>query len=141
MSGTEQERAFDGILQERISDFDLKVVIAVVGRVGTGKSSLLNAFLGLSKEEQKFAVAATSGVQPNPHKFDAGDNVVIIDTYGLSDPVLENSQVTIDMLQNIDVGIFVINGSVDDVQVQDYERLKKFARKVFIAFNLCLHFF
>jgi uncharacterized protein (DUF697 family) len=61
--------------------------------------------------------------------------VLIIDCPGLTDVRAENSKMTIEFLSHIDVGIFVVTGSADASQKENYLDLKKHAKKMFVVLN------
>lgn len=72
-----------------------KVKIAVIGKVSTGKSSLINALFNVKKgEATKAHVGAVSGVTTKIKEIQWSKNVTIIDSPGLGDVVKENSQET-----------------------------------------------
>jgi small GTP-binding protein len=137
MDDREQEREVENRIDEALKQYELSVTVAVVGKVSSGKSSLLNAFIGYDKTDQKFKVSALSGTTKKAKKvnLEGQESVTFIDTPGLDDVHFKNTQVTLKMLSEIDVGIFLITGSSDSTQVKDYEKLKKLAKKVFVVLN------
>lgn len=123
-------------LQKIEQGFDKTVKLAVVGRVSTGKSSLINALFNVGKNEpKKVQVGAVSGVTTKITEIQWSKNVTVIDSPGLSDVIAENSQETRNILHNIDVGILVVAGSVDESQKQHYDDLKRYSGKVFVVLN------
>ncbi|MFW2176210.1 MULTISPECIES: GTPase [unclassified Moraxella] len=113
-----------------------KLKIAVVGRVSTGKSSLINALFNVSRhEEKKVQVGAISGVTTKIKEIQWSKNITVIDSPGLGDVIKENSQETRNILSDIDVGILVVSGSVDESQKAHYDELKEYAGKVFVVMN------
>jgi small GTP-binding protein len=112
-----------------------KLVIAFVGKVSSGKSSLINAFLRRDRSTVVATVGARSGVTTEIKRFDLDDNVSIIDTPGLSDLKASNSRVTYDALHTIDVGIFVVTGSADQDQKRDFDDLRKRCARTFVVLN------
>ena len=124
-------RAFD----EKSPDYLAHVNIALVGKVSSGKSSLLNAFFERDNKEPLAEVGASSGITTKitPYKLD--DHVLIVDCPGLDDVRKENTQVTKDFLDSIDLGIFVVTGSADASQKSKYDDLKSSAGEVFVVLN------
>ena len=59
-------------------NFDNTINIAIVGRVSTGKSSLLNAFFKRKKGDELAPVGAISGVTKTTKAFQLSKNVTII---------------------------------------------------------------
>lgn len=130
------EKKVQEYLAQIEQSFDKTVKIAVIGRVSTGKSSLINALFNVKKgETQRVQVGAVSGVTTEIKEIKWSDNVTIIDSPGLSDVIRENSQETRNILNDIDVGILVVAGSVDDSQKAHYDELKQYAGKVFVVVN------
>lgn len=133
---TEAEAKVQDDLEEIEQSFNKTVKIAVIGRVSTGKSSLINALFNVSKNEQKKAhVGAISGVTTKIKEIKWSKNVTVIDSPGLGDVIQENSQETRNILNDIDIGVLVVAGSVDDSQKAHYDELKEYAGKVFVVMN------
>lgn len=112
-----------------------KLLIAFVGKVSSGKSSLINAFLRRDRSTVVAPVGACSGVTTEIKRFDLDDHVSIIDTPGLSDLKASNSKITYDALHTIDVGIFVVTGSADQDQKRDFDDLRKRCARTFVVLN------
>lgn len=131
----EFEEIFNKKYEEMFPNFDEHVNIAIVGKVSTGKSSLLNAILGYTREDPIAPVGAHSGVTKKitPYKLD--DKVLIIDCPGLDDVRRENSEETKKFLSSIDLGIFVITGSADATQKENFDDLKKNSKKTLVVLN------
>lgn len=133
------EERFNAEVQKQLGDIEeeLKstVRIAIVGKVSTGKSSLLNALFKRSRNNILAKVMATSGVTTECQSFSLGKNIEIIDSPGLGDVIKENSQITLDNLNSIDVGILVVSDSVDVSQKGHYDELSLHCKKVFVVLN------
>jgi small GTP-binding protein len=125
------------LFEERKPDFSKTVNIALLGKVSSGKSSLLNAILMRERDNPAAQVGATSGVTTKLKCFrlDGDDHVLIIDSPGLDDVVAENSQETARILHHIDLGILVVTGSADASQKSHYDQLCHHAKKVFVVLN------
>lgn len=126
---------FDEIYEECKPDFRKSINIAFVGKVSTGKSSLINAVMKRKKEEPLAEVGATSGVTTKVKAFRLDENVLIIDSPGLNDIRKENSEETEKFLSNIDMGIMVVTGSADSSQKKNYDELLENTKKVFVVLN------
>lgn len=139
MNDKEKKEEFDKFFNEAFEEqepkFDEHVNIALVGKVSAGKSSLLNALLGHTREDPIAPVGANSGVTTRitPYKLD--DKVLIVDCPGLDDVREENSDVTKDFLESIDLGIFVVTGSADSSQKENFDDLKKNSKKTLVILN------
>lgn len=110
--------------------------ISVVGRVSTGKSSLLNALIG----EHKFATSPLHGetkyssMQPWS-EIEAG-GVYLIDTPGLDEAGGEEREaLACEVAQRSDLVIFVLEGDITDSELQSLKALLKQGRPVVIALN------
>jgi len=132
-----------------------RLVICVVGRVSTGKSSLVKAFFDMSPEDthifQVDAQAGTtkraSGVVLETPPLTNGEppgKIVVFDLPGLHEADGDNTKSVEAVNKNIaaylkkdvvDVGIFVVDGPVTDTIQEDYRRLSQVAKKVFLVFN------
>lgn len=123
------------VLEEKAPDLHKKIRIAMVGKVSTGKSSLLNAFFQRTRENLLAEVGATSGITTAVKFFTLEKDVIIADCPGLDDIKTENSQETINFLNNIDIGIFTVTGSADKSQKENYEKLLKSCKKTFVVLN------
>ena len=111
------------------------VNIAVVGPVSSGKSSLINALLGTGRADAVAEVGAVSGVTTELKLLPLDDWVLIVDSPGLDDIRADNSRITRDFLEHIDVGIFVATGSADATQRRLYEELKRECEATFVVLN------
>lgn len=131
----EFESIFSKAYEDRKPNFDEHVNVALVGKVSAGKSSLLNAVLGCTRKDPLAKVGASSGVTTKVTAYKLDKQVLIIDCPGLDDVRKENSEETEEFLKNIDLGLFVVTGSVDASQKENYDDLKKSSSKVFVVLN------
>lgn len=131
------EKIFDEAFGKKSPDFNATLNIAVVGKVSTGKSSLINALLGCGRGDPTAPVGATSGVTTKVTSYQLDKNVRIVDCPGLDDVKAENSEETRNFLSSIDVGIFVVTGSADATQKSNFESLKAHLQKgkIFVVLN------
>jgi len=129
------EKKFAEIYKEKSPKFDDNINIALIGKVSTGKSSLLNAILDCERSNPLAEVGAKAGVQTNIMPYRLDDRVLIIDCPGLSDVRKENTVETEDFLKTIDIGILVVTGAVDSSQKANYDDLKKNAKKIIVVLN------
>ncbi len=135
---TEDEKFFDIMLkatEEIFPDFTKSINIALIGKVSSGKSSLMNALLRRTRENPAVAVGATSGITTKMQPFRLHERFLIVDSPGLSDIVSENSDETLDFLKHVDLGLLVVSGSADASQKKHYDDLQRYAKKVVVALN------
>jgi len=132
---TNDSKIFDDLYEERQPKFNRSINIAVLGKVSTGKSSLINAIMLRDRNNPIAEVGATSGITTKVKAFKLDDHVLIIDSPGLDDIRKENSDETKKFLKNVDLGIFVVTGSTDHSQKTNYDELKRTAHKVVIVLN------
>jgi small GTP-binding protein len=109
--------------------------IAVIGKVSSGKSSLINALLMRSRHNPLAEVGVEAGVTTKLKIFKLDEQVRLIDSPGIDDIKQENSDVTRDFMANIDVGILVITGAANDSQKTVFDDLRRQCSEVFIALN------
>ena len=126
---------FDRAYSDKAPDYKAHVNIALVGKVSSGKSSLLNAILKCERENPIAPVGAKSGVttEVTPYKLD--DKVLIVDCPGLDDVRKENSDVTKGFIDNIDLGLFVVTGSADASQKANFDDLKNNTKHILVVLN------
>ena len=122
---------------EKIPRLDESLKIAVIGKVSSGKSSLINALLKRNRRQalEIARVGATSGITKKPIIFRLNDKFYLIDSPGLDDVRAENSEETRKLLKHIDIGIFVITGSSDASQKRNLDDLKKHCDIIFVVLN------
>lgn len=99
--------------EEKAPDFSKTLNIVVIGKVSSGKSSLINALLKRSRKKVLAEVGAESGVTTTLKVLRLDERVRLIDSPGLDDVRTENSDITKEFLKHIDVGILVVSGSSD----------------------------
>lgn len=135
MSEENFDELFEKAYAENSPDYNKHINIAVVGKVSSGKSSLLNAIIGCERSDPIARVGALSGetTQVTPYRLD--EHVLIIDSPGLDDIRKENSAETESFLKEIDLGLFVVTGSADASQKSNYDDLKEHSEKVIIILN------
>lgn len=109
--------------------------IAVIGKVSSGKSSLINALLMRSRSNPIAQVGVEAGVTTNLKIIKLDENVRLIDSPGIDDIKQENSDVTRDFLANIDVGILVLTGAANESQKSVFDDLRRRCSKVFVVLN------
>lgn len=129
------EQDAEKLLEDVEKNLEKKVVVAIVGKVSTGKSSLLNALFNKTKADKLAHVGAISGVTTKVTRFQLGKNVEIMDSPGLGDIIKENSDATRIAMGEIDVGILVVADSADESQKAHYDELKAYCKKVFVVLN------
>lgn len=138
--GLNEEGFFDKVnasFSEKAPDLSQTLNIAVIGKVSSGKSSLINALLKLDRTQaQEIAkVGAVSGVTKDLTILKLDEKVYLIDSPGLDDVRAENSEVTKKFLNHIDVGIFVVTGSSDASQQKNLDDLRKGCDSIFVVLN------
>jgi GTP-binding protein EngB required for normal cell division len=121
--------------KEKVKDFSKTLNIALIGIVSSGKSSLLNALLKLSREQAIAKVGAEAGVTTTLKVLPLDDQVWFIDSPGLSDVRAENSNITREFLKHIDVGILVLIGAADASQKKYLDDLRLHCDSVFVVLN------
>jgi ribosome biogenesis GTPase A len=121
--GLNEENFFDRVkakFNDKVPNLSKTLNIVVIGKVSSGKSSLINALLKLSRKQalEIAKVGAVSGVTKDLKIIQLDEKVYLIDSPGLDDVRQENSEVTKNILKHIDIGIFVVTGSSDASQLK-----------------------
>lgn len=110
--------------------------IAAVGRVSTGKSSLLNALIG----EEKFTVSPLHGEtrvsSMQPWSEVEASGVYLIDTPGLDEAGGEDREMMAkEVARRSDLVVFVIDGDITDTERDALKLLLEQGRPVVVALN------
>lgn len=139
-AGFNESNFFDRVqarFEEQAPDLSQSLNIAVIGKVSSGKSSLINALLKLSRKQglKLTTVGATAGVTQDLKILKLDEKVCLIDSPGLDDVRKENSEVTRQFLKHIDVGILVVTGSLDESQKKHLDDLRKQCDSIFVVLN------
>ncbi|MBD1888571.1 GTPase [Coleofasciculus sp. FACHB-SPT9] len=121
--------------EEKVQDFSKTLNIAVIGKVSSGKSSLINALLKLSRKKAIANVGAEAGVTTKLKVLRLDERVRLIDSPGLDDVRAENSEITQEFLKHIDVGILVVTGASDASQKRYLDDLRSHCDSVFVVLN------
>lgn len=110
--------------------------IAAFGRVGVGKSSLLNALLG----EQRFAVSALHGetraAESSAWTSHESAGVYLIDTPGINEiDGQAREKLAREVAARVDLVLFVVDGDITDTELQALRTLRSQQRPVVIILN------
>lgn len=109
--------------------------IAVFGRVGTGKSSLLNALIGAPRFSVSPLHGETRGSRMEPWEVEAG-GVFLIDTPGLDEAGgEERERLAKEVANRADLVIFVLDGDMAESEREALETLLARGRPVVVALN------
>ena len=129
------KRQIDETLAELDRQLQRSVHIAVIGKVSSGKSSLINALLQRDRDGMAAEVGAVSGVTTELKVIRLDERVVIIDSPGLDDIRSENSEITEAFLRSVDIGVFVVTGSADATQRRLFDDLRRTCDATFVVLN------
>jgi small GTP-binding protein len=127
----------DGQLQ-RLNDLRLR--IAVFGRVGVGKSSLLNALLG----QERFATDVAHGctrrqqVEPWPIAIEGLDAVELVDTPGIDEiAAAGRARLAARLAMHADLVLLVLDGDLNRVELDALEQLAASGKPLMLVLNRC----
>lgn len=127
----------DGQLQ-RLNDLRLR--IAVFGRVGVGKSSLLNALLG----QERFATDVAHGctrrqqVEPWPIAIEGLDAVELVDTPGIDEiAAAGRARLAARLAMHADLVLLVLDGDLNRVELDALEQLAASGKPLLLVLNRC----
>lgn len=122
--------------EEEREQLKKKLIFSFVGRVGTGKSSMINAVLGLDIASVSPITGWTTEIQLYP--FPGQENVLIADTPGLEDVNQEVSKRAEDFVEkDADVVLYTLNATagVGSGEKKAYEALCALGRPVLVVIN------
>lgn len=111
--------------------------IAVFGRVGVGKSALLNALLG----ERRFSTSPLHGETRDAHMtawqtLDAGGGVYLVDTPGINEVKGEDRErLAHEVAGRSDLTLFVVEGDLSDAELSALRLVMREGRPVLVVFN------
>lgn len=110
--------------------------IAAFGRVGTGKSSLLNALLG----EQRFAVSALHGETRSQSaaqwQQEESQGVFLIDTPGINEVKgEEREKLATEVAGQADLVLFLTDGDMTDSELQGLRDIAAMNRPILLVLN------
>ncbi len=112
--------------------------IAVFGRVGVGKSALLNALLGDAQFSTSLLHGETKAAQSaNWTEWDAG-GVFLIDTPGIDDvDGDERDKLAQEVATRADLVLFVVDGDLTETELWGLQMLHREHRIVVLVLNKC----
>ncbi|MEB3235492.1 MAG: GTP-binding protein [Cyanobacteriota bacterium] len=130
-------RLLDGQL-ERLAARRLRV--AVFGRVGVGKSSLLNALLG----QERFATDVAHGctrrqqLAPWPVAVDGLDAVELVDTPGIDEiAAAGRARLAARLALHADLVLLVLDGDLNRVDLEALQQLATSGKPLLLVLNRC----
>ncbi len=129
------DKKVNDMFKKDVPDFNKNVLICFLGNVSAGKSSLINALFERDRETVIAEVGATSGVTKSVKHFQLDENVLVLDSPGLEDIEKENSNETENIIDKIDVAIFVATGSVDMAQKRHFHEIGSKVKHTIFVLN------
>ncbi len=110
--------------------------ISVLGRVGVGKSSLLNVLMG----NKKFSVSPLHGETKNP-EYSGWDeyyseNIFLIDTPGINEvDGMAREKMALEVVSHSDIILFVVDGDISATEYQALEKITTGVQPVVLVLN------
>ena len=135
---TDEEKFFEAATssyEEDIEHLKGTLNIAVIGKVSSGKSSLINALLMRSRYNPLAEVGVEAGVTTKLRVFRLDEHVRLVDSPGIDDIKKDNSEITKEFIGNIDLGILVVTDAANESQKLIYDNLRHECGMVFVALN------
>ena len=139
-----EKKKFEDILNQlnfQIKKFDKKELqVSVCGRVGVGKSSLLNALI----EKQVFQTDLINGSTKTTQSYEwykkctSFNKVELIDSPGIDEiNNINKEEVNFNYLLNTDLILFVIDSDMTRIDLSTIERLLMHKKPILIVLNRC----
>ncbi|SDS90559.1 GTP-binding protein Era [Paenibacillaceae bacterium GAS479] len=128
------EAQYDQNMAEIARELDQDILIALIGDVNAGKSSTLNRIVGEVVAGVGAEPGETTAIQPYLFK----DRIFFVDTPGLNDVRLENSQLTMDYYRKADIILFFLNaaGTVySDAEKRSFEAIRDMNPNILLVLN------
>jgi small GTP-binding protein len=119
----EDDTIFEQVKAEEIATDQASVVVAFVGAVSAGKSSLIKELFGVDVNESKISPIEGSTDKVLYFKHPEVDNFYIADTPGLADVEHWRSAETYKAMPSIDVVIFVLD-RLDDPAIKEHRKIR-----------------
>ncbi|MCP2730399.1 GTPase domain-containing protein [Limnofasciculus baicalensis] len=127
--------AVENQFQEIVQDFSKTLNIAVIGKKGVGKSSLINALLKRNHQNPGIEAGTCIEVNPDLKILKLDKRVKIIESLGFDNFQENISHLTRELFKPIDIGILVVNGDADDSYQQQLDALKNHCDSIFVVLN------
>ncbi|MGN7454292.1 GTPase [Paenibacillus pasadenensis] len=128
------EAQYDQHMGEIGRELDQDILIALVGDVNAGKSSTLNRIVGEPVAGVGAEPGETAAIKPYLFK----DRIFFVDTPGLNDVRLENSQLTMDYYRKADIILFFLNaaGTVySEAEKRSFEAIRDANANIVVVLN------
>ncbi|MGU3471718.1 GTPase [Paenibacillus sp. D51F] len=128
------EAQYEQHMAEIGRELDQDILIALVGDVNAGKSSTLNRIVG----ETVAGVGAEPGETADIRPYLFKERIFFVDTPGLNDVRVENSQQTMDYYRQADIILFFLNaaGTVySEAEKRSFEAIRDTNPNILIVLN------
>ena len=131
---TGADEAYEKEMDEINRQLKQEILIALIGDVNTGKSSTMNRIVG----EEVAGVGAEPGetTEIKPHKYK--EHIYFIDTPGLNDVNIANSEITLKYYKQADIVLFFLNagtGTVSEAEKKSFEMIQAVNTNILIVLN------
>lgn len=127
--------AVENQFQEIVQDFSKTLNIAIIGKKGVGKTSLINALLKRDRKNIGIEVGTCIEVNPDLKIFKLDKRVKIIESLGFDNFQENISHLTRELFKPIDLVILVVNGDADESIKQQIADLKNHCDSIFVVLN------
>ncbi|KAL0485020.1 hypothetical protein AKO1_003809 [Acrasis kona] len=123
----EGEKKVDEAVTKTLSLYERKTVVAVVGK-SENKAKIINQLLGFTDADSA-PVKVEEGKKASVHKL--SDNFVLLDAPSLNDDDLDGSDITKELVKEIDFAILIPTGSGES-DSETYKNLKEQTSQVYV---------
>lgn len=127
-------QAFEQETDKVNAQLDAEILFALIGDINTGKSSTINQLIGAEVAEVGAKPGETTGI----NRFVYREKIIFVDTPGLDDIHIKNSEETLTFYQQADVVLFFLNAAgtvLSEGERTSFELIRKTNKDIIFVLN------
>lgn len=128
------DQAFEQETDKVNAQLDKEILFAMIGDVNTGKSSTINQLIGDEVAEVGARPGETTGIDRYVYR----DKIIFVDTPGLDDIHVKNSEETLQFYKQADIVLFFLNAAgtvLSEGERKSFELIKKTNKDIIFVLN------